>query len=100
MGFFKKIGLLFSKLSDLFVEFIKSHQARLVDEVLGIAYDVVKRVERSGSPNKFQAAQAALVSELGERAAEYSAKILHTAIQQAVVLLAERGEEVKKGGAA
>jgi uncharacterized protein (DUF1015 family) len=97
MQFFRKIGLLFSKLSDLMISFIKSNSGRLVDEILDIAYDVVKRVERrsTGSSNKFSLALEALTAELGERAAKYSAKILHTAIQEAVVLLEENGEEVK-----
>jgi len=97
MGFFRKIGLLFSKMSNLFIDFIKSSQARLIDEILDIAYDVVKRVEQSKTDNKFQAAQEALINELGERAAEYSTKIQHTAIQQAVILLEKNGEEIKKG---
>ena len=95
MGFFSKIGLLFTKLSSLFVEFLKSQQARLIDEIIDIAYDIAKRVENSRSDNKFQTVYAALVSELGERVARYPTKVLHTAIQQAVILLEARDEEVK-----
>lgn len=93
--FFKNI---FNRIGDFLKEFVRSNAGEMVEGIGDIAYAVVKQIEETAQPgdNKFKLAKEALTKELIKRGIVYTESVLNTAIEIAVDLLKERGEEYKK----
>lgn len=94
----KAIRLFLAGIGSFLRSFLESNSARMIEEIGDIAYEVVKRIELNHKPgdDKFKLAQEALIQELTERGLGYTISILNTAIEIAVDLLRERGEEIKR----
>jgi hypothetical protein len=97
---FKKIGSFLLGIGSWLAGYIKTAAARMLDEIGPIAEDVVRQVEKqsngqmSGS-EKFEMAKTILIKKLSARGIAFTVSIIHSALEMAVDLLRERGQEVK-----
>lgn len=97
---FKKIGSFFLGIGAWLAGYIKTAAAKMLDEIGPIAEDVVRQVENqaggkmSGS-EKFELAKSILLKKLSARRIAFTVSIVHSALEMAVDLLKDRGQEIK-----
>lgn len=95
---FDFIKKFFKKVKDFLYDFFNTSTAEIVKEIGYLAYDVVKYVEENSEPgdDKFKIAKEYLIQKLEEKAIHYTTVAINVAIEMAVALLKEKGEEKKK----
>jgi uncharacterized protein involved in cysteine biosynthesis len=100
MGFLKKIGGFFLGLGSFMARYLKTEAARMVEQIGPFAKDVAEEVERQSrgqmpGTEKFSLVKTILLEKLAKAGIAFTTSAVHSAIENAVIILQDEGKEVK-----